>query len=720
MNNALGCGIEKTTMKTEKNQDELEALERTIARHERLYRAGRSEISDAEFDELLELYSAHADAAGLPPKRRLDMQIESDHTEGFETVAHRVPMLSLEKLSSSRRDAQGAPMALAEQLSLWYARRRKDLELSSGEPLALFVEPKIDGIGISLVYANGQLQRAVTRGDGRQGDDVTAQVMASGAVPIALVGISSGTLELRGELYWPHAAFSAYNARLEAEGARTIANARNGCAGLMKRKDPSALEGVGIESFLYQLAYSDGLDVPTKQLETLDWLASLGAQVYTQEARRVESAEEALDYCEAYAERRRELSFDIDGMVIKLNNLHYYPALSGTGHHPHWGIAYKFPPERKLTRLISIALSIGKSGKVTPVAHLEPVSLAGTMVSRASLHNFVELERKDIREGDQVYVEKAGEIIPQVVGAEISERPPGLPIYTRPEVCPSCSVPLVSEDIFIYCPAPSCPDQLRERLKHFASRRAMDIEGLGESLIDQMVEKLQIGSPDDLFLVTPAQLETLTRMGKKSSENLVRSIETAKSRGLARVLYALGLRHVGEAMAEELARFFSSASALLGFAERYCDGNDEAIGLVAPAKSGARGAIEGLARKSADSIFSELNSEAIRDVLRGLEDHGVLLSVVEPARKEVLGIAGKTFVLTGVLPNLKRDEAAMQIKLAGGKVSSSVSAKTSFVVAGTDAGTKLAKAEALGVTVLAESDLLALLDARNTQSDDDP
>jgi DNA ligase (NAD+) len=572
--------------------------------------------------------------------------------------------------------------------------------------LPLLVEPKIDGISISLTYDKGVLRRAVTRGDGRRGDDITRQVQESGAIPMQLNGIG-GQVEIRGELYWPHAAFLAYNEKLEAEGEKRIVNPRNGCAGLMKRKDPKGLGEAGIAAFLYQVAWAEGVKLPPRQSEIIGWLADAGAPVYRDEIHVANDVKDALAYCEAYQARRSKLDFDIDGMVIKIESLAFYNRLGATGHHPHWGIAYKFPPERKPTRLLGIVVQVGKSGKLTPVAELTPVFVAGTVVSRASLHNFVELTRKDVRVNDTVLVEKAGEIIPQVVSVVLEERPEGTQPFERPSACPVCGTEVLSEEIFVYCPNPACPAQVRERLEHFASRRSLDIDGLGTALIEQVTRELGVRSPDQLFGLTAEKLAGLERMGKKSAENVVAALERAKSRGLARVLAGLAIRHVGETMAEDLARYFGTADALLEFAHRFVEGDPEAVQTLAPDKGS--GAIEGLARKSANSIFAELDSAPVRAVFEGLARAGVSLVAREARREAVEGVAGKSFVLTGTLPTLKRTEAADWIKQAGGKVSGSVSKQTDYVVAGEDAGSKLVKAQELGLTVLDESALLQLL-----------
>ncbi|MFW2389294.1 MAG: NAD-dependent DNA ligase LigA [Polyangiales bacterium] len=685
-----------------RQEAELEQLSQQIRYHEAAYRAGVPEITDPAFDDLVERYREIADALGVEVAERLDAKPGEDHTAGFETVEHRVPMLSLEKLSPNRRDSSGEPMSFSAQLSAWFRRRYKELEV---EELPVLVEPKVDGISVSLLYAAGELRRAVTRGDGRKGDVITKQVVQLGTVPTKLEGIAGGELEIRGELYWPLDQFARFNATLE----KPLINPRNGCAGMMKRKDPAGLEATGIRAFLYQVAWDDGVSLPRTQSETLQWLADRGADVYLSEVFQTTSAEEALQYCEGYDARRGSLSFDIDGMVIKVDDLGMYARLGATGHHPHWGIAYKFPPERKPTKLLDIEVSVGKSGKLTPVAILEPVFVSGTTVSRASLHNFVELERKDVRVGDTVFVEKAGEIIPQVVEVDKSKRKRGAKRFVPPSACPTCGTEAVSEEIFVYCPNPACPDQVRERLRHFASRRAMDVDGMGEVLVDQLVDKLGVLTPDDLFRVEEDALAGLDRMGQKSAERVMAGLEEAKGRGLARVLNGLAIRHVGETMAEDLAAYFKTADALLDFARRYVAEDEEAIETVAPAKSTERGAIDGLARKSADGIFGELDSPAVRKVFAGLAEVGVELTVKAADVREVEAVAGKSFVLTGTLPTLKRTEATKLIKAAGGKVSGSVSKKTGYVVAGDDPGSKHAKAQSLGVEVIDEARLLEML-----------
>jgi DNA ligase (NAD+) len=686
---------------------ELAELEAQIRHHEQAYRAGTPEVSDGVFDDLVARYSELADALGIAVAERPDAKPGDDHTEGFAQVAHVVPMLSLEKLTPNRRDSKGVGVPIAEQLGQWLERRRKDLELAPEAALPLIVEPKIDGISVSLLYESGELQRAVTRGDGQKGDDITKQIRQARAVPLRLKG-ASGRIEARGELYWPRPMFDAYNERMRAAGAETIANPRNGCAGMIKRKELSGLESIGITSFLYAVPWAEGVKLPPTQHEVLEWLAELGAHVYLEHVRVANGADEVIAACEAFGASRSQLPYDTDGMVIKIDELRRYGVLGATGHHPHWGIAYKFPPERKRSVVLGVKHGVGKTGKITPVAQLTPVFLAGTTVVHASLHNFVEVARKDVRIGDSVWVEKAGDIIPQIVDVIREARPDDAQVIERPQRCPVCQAEVVVEEIFVICPNPACPAQRLERLVHFAGRRQMGIDGLGESLIEQLIEKLSVTRPDQLFTLTEEQLAELERMGKKSAQNVVRSLEAAKPRGLAKVLNALAIRHVGETTSQALANYFGNVDALLDFARRYVAGDPAAVQTVAP--EGGNGAIEGLAKKTADVVFAELDSEPLRDVFAGLARAGVKLDSVRAPRNESAAISGKTFVLTGSLPTLKRDDAAERIKSAGGKVSGSVSKKTDYVVAGEEAGSKLDKAKELGVAVIDEPELLRMLE----------
>ncbi|TVR46470.1 MAG: NAD-dependent DNA ligase LigA [Planctomycetota bacterium] len=673
----------------------LAELAAELARHDALYYAQATpEIEDADYDALRRRYDELADELGLAEADRYTSGVGDDHVDGFTTVAHVVPMLSLEKVYS-REEIED------------FANRLRRL-LSDELALDFVVEPKIDGMSVALWYEGGRLQRALTRGNGRQGDDITAQVRESGCAPLELPN-TAGLVEIRGEIYLPREAFLALNERLLSTGSKALVNPRNACAGLMKRKNAEELRGLGIRSFLYAIARAEGQEVPQYQHQRLQWLVARGCQVHP-DTTRLSGVEAVYAFAQAYPERRSGLDHDIDGLVIKLNDTAWYDELGATSHHPRYGVAWKFPSEQLPTTLQEVIVQVGKSGKLTPVAVLDPVFISGSTVSRASLHNWSEIRRKDLQLGDRVLVQKAGEIIPQVVaviaeGRDGSQRP-----IAEPSACPSCGTTPVVQDLFHFCPNPACPAQLRERLRHFASKGAMDIDGCGPAVIEAVVSQLGVASPADLFRLQPQQLAGLERMGAKSAENLRKALDAAKGRGLARVLAGLSIPNCGVVMAEALAEHFGSAQALLDTAQAYQAGDQALVESLTP-KTG-NGPISGLGRTTALSIFSALAAPQLRQVLADLEAVGVDLSQQQAAvGSRVAAVADKAFVLTGTLPTLDRAEASARIKAAGGRVVSAVSKKTDYVVAGESAGSKLSKAEQLGVSILDEAGLLALLAA---------
>ncbi len=670
-------------------------LERELARHDELYyRKAEPELSDAEYDRLTDAYATLCDRLGIPVAERVGATPGDDRTPGFQTIEHRVPMLSLEK--AAPQDGSSAE----DQLREWDKRDRKILGLAAEAPLPLVCEPKIDGMSVGLTYQDGRLVQAISRGDGERGDVITAQVLASGAVPDRLKGVARGEVDLRGEIFLPRDAFAKLNAKLVASGEKALINPRNGCAGLMKRKEAGTLTGLGISGFLYGVAWHAGIAIPATQHEVLALLKRWGLPT-NPESRAVDGLEGAIGYCQSFPARRAGLPYDTDGVVVKIDVLAHHQRLGATSHAPRWGIAFKYPPERKPTTLTGVTVQVGKTGKLTPVAELDPVFVSGTTVMRASLHNYSEIARKDVRIGDTVLVEKAGEIIPQVVEVDLARRPQGAEPVPRPTACPECGTAVVEEDIFILCPNPSCPAQLRERLRHFASRGAMDIEGMGPALIDQVVDKLGVRSPADLFSLTVEKLEGLERFGTRSAENVVAALAKAKTRGLAKVLTGLSLSQVGEKLGEDLAHHFGSMDALLEVADLFTKDREAAIERMEE--------VEQVAETTATTVLEALANPAVRAAIQGLAAHGVSLVAPKRATRTVAGVSGKKFVLTGTLPSLTRPEAEALIKAAGGSCSGSVSAKTDYVVAGAEAGSKLSKAEKLGVTVIDEAGLRRLL-----------
>lgn len=689
-------------------RSELAELEIQLRHHDEMYyRQATPEISDAAYDALRDRYRAIADTLGMSEQERYGHQPGDDHTTGFVQVVHRVPMLSLEKVSYD--DDGTAPDRLVE----WYHGRaagakgstdrgRKGLrerhDLPADADLSLLVEPKIDGVSLSCTYRDGHLVQALSRGDGVRGDDITAQVLASGAMPATVAGFAAGAIEVRGELYLSLAAFRAINERLLAEGGKPLINERNGCAGLIKSKDASSLSGKGMGAFIYHVAWAENLTIPSSQYALVRWLADQGLPV-NEHARRVADGREAAAYCASFLDRRQDLGYDIDGMVVKLDDRRLHDRLGETEHHPNWGIAFKFPAERKATRLIGVTVQVGKSGKLTPVAELEAVELSKTTVRRASLHNWSEVDRLGIHIGDRVWVEKAGEIIPQVLG--VAEHC-GQQAVIRPETCPDCGTQAVAEEIFLYCPNPACPAQIKERLAHFASRGCMDIEGCGDALVGQLVDQRGVRSPARLFTLSAEDLAGLDLMKERKSTNVLAAITRAKGRGLARVLGGLGLRLVGEKLGEELAARFGSADALLALAARHAQGDASAIAELT--------ALRDVGERTARLVLEQCAQAAVVAVFTDLAAAGVVLTHVGTVARAVAGVSGKTFVLTGTLPSLGRKEAEDLIKAAGGRSSGSVSKKTDYVVAGAEAGSKLDKAQELGVPVLDEAGLRRLLE----------
>ena len=674
--------------------DDRTRLEHQLRHHDELYyRQAAPEITDAQYDALRDQYQRLCAERGIPEAERYGNTPGDDRTVGFASVRHRVPMLSLEKATDA-----GDEDSAAGKLAAWVERTRKLADLPVNAPLKLVVEPKIDGMSVSLTYRDGTLQQAVSRGDGLSGDVITEQVRASGAVPITVP--TAGAFEVRGELYLPHERFVALNARLVSDGSKPLINPRNGCAGLMKRKDPASLHGIGIRAFIYHVAWSEGLLVPGLQHEVVAWLTQLGFPTNPHSSVYADACSAAAA-CAAFNTQRETLPYDIDGMVIKIDDRRLHDRLGTTEHHPRWGLAWKFPPERRATTLLKITVQVGKSGKLTPVAELAPVVLAQTTVSRASLHNFSELERKDVRIGDTVLVEKAGEIIPQVISVVLDRRPASAEKYPRPTHCPACAAAVLTEDILIFCPNPACGAQVRERLRHFTSRTAMDVQGLGEAVIEQLCTTKGLTSPAQLFTLTAEDIAVLERKGEKSAQNLVAALKDAKGRGLARVLVGLSLWQVGEKLAEDLAATCGSMDALLELADRHAAGD--------PGPLAQLDAIEGVADTTARAVLDQLGNAAVRQVIHDLAAAGVVLTAEQRVVRQVEGVAGKTFVLTGTLPTLTRDHAEALITAAGGTCVGSVSKKTSYVVAGDEAGSKLAKAQTLGVSILDEAGLRALL-----------
>ncbi len=677
------------------------ALRREIEHHSYQYYAlDNPTISDAAFDslmgELREIEAAHPElVTPASPTQRVGGYVG----EQFAPVVHERRMYSLDNA-----------MDLGE-LDAWLGRVE---EACGGVLPPLCCELKIDGSSIALTYEDGLLVRAATRGDGTTGEDVTVNMRTVRDVPLrlregALAAITPGTdaLELRGEVYMPKKSFEVLNAAAVTEGRSPFANPRNAAAGSLRQKDARVTQGRDLSTFMYAIADEGALDI-AGQWELLQWLREAGFHV-NPDVRLCESAEEVRAFCEEAVRRRDTLPYEIDGVVVKVNAFARQAAMGFTARAPRWAIAFKFPPEEKTTQLLDITVQVGRTGALTPVAELEPVSVAGSTVARATLHNLDEVHRKDVRVGDTVIVRKAGDVIPEVLGPVLALRSPEARIWEMPSACPSCGSPVVRDEgeVAFRCISIDCPAQALERLLHWASRGALDIDGMGEEIVSRLVESGRVADVADYYSLSEDELAAIDmgrvnkdgepiRLGHTVAKKLVAAIEASKGRPFARVLFGLGIRHVGKTTAELLAGAFPSMEALAAA------GEDELAG------------INGVGPKMAHGIWLFFRTPDNVSVIERLRAAGVAMAAevmeVDEAVPQVL--AGLTFVLTGTLAasGMTRDEAGARLRAMGAKVSGSVSKKTSFVVAGESAGSKYDKAVALGVPVLDEAALLHLLE----------
>jgi len=638
-------------------------------------------ISDAEYDrlfrELQALESEHPDwvTPDSPTQR-----VGAAPLAGFAAVTHLTPMLSLEN-------------AFADEEVAAFDRRLREA-LGSESDLDYSAEPKFDGLAVGLVYQNGVFVRGATRGDGSRGEEVTANLRTLHSVPLRLLGTGwPAFLEVRGEVLIWRSDFERLNARQREKGEKEFVNPRNAAAGALRQLDPRITAARPLRFFSYGIGAAEGGELPPTHSRLLEQLLAWGLPV-TAERRRVKGLAGLLAYYRELACRRAALPYDIDGVVYKLDELVAQTVLGFTAHHPRFAVAHKFPAEEAVTEVVDITVQVGRSGALTPVARLAPVFVGGVTVTNATLHNEDEIRRKDVRIGDTVVVRRAGDVIPEIVRVMIERRPPSVREFVMPQRCPIChSAVLVSADkAVLRCSAGlDCPAQRKQALLHFASRRALDIEGLGEKVVDQLVDGAFVRTPADLYRLTPEVLTSLERMAAKSAENLLAAIEKSKQTTLARLIYALGVPNVGEATAKDLATQFGSLERLLAAGESQLLQVPE----VGP--------------KVAQSIRQFWSDEQNLELIRELRAAGVGWSESLPALDGNRVLSGKVLVLTGTLPSLTRDAAREMIEQAGGKVSASVSKRTDYLVAGSEAGSKLAKAQELGVQVIDEVCLLDLV-----------
>jgi DNA ligase (NAD+) len=658
-------------------------LRKLIEHHNRKYYVdAQPEISDFEFDRLLEeLRKIEQENPELVTPDSPTQRVGGAPIDSFRTVVHRVPMLSIDNTYDAGE--------LRE-----FDRRVRGL-LSKNEVVTYVVELKIDGVAISLTYEKGLLAVGATRGDGERGDDVTHNLRTLRSVPLRLhTDHPPPLLEARGEVYMTRRELERINSESAARGQKAYANPRNTTAGTLKLLDPRLSAQRRLQLFAYDLSTAQGIEVRT-HLEGLALLRKLGFPVNPHIA-SFESIDEVIAYCDSWSERRRQLPYDTDGLVIKVNDLNQRRRLGTTAKSPRWISAYKFPAEQALTQIQEVEVTVGKTGKLTPTAQLLPVQLGGTTVKAASLHNADEIARKDIRIGDWVWVEKAGEIIPYVVRVEPSKRPAQARVFEFPTKCPVCHSPVEKrrDSVDVYCTGHACPAQLHQRLIFLAKRSAMDIEGLGEKLAIQLVESGLVENLADIYGLTMDQLLELERMGKKSAQNLLEQIDASKERGLARVLTALGIPHVGETVADLLAEEFLDIDALANASvERLTQ-------------------TQGIGPILAESVVAYFRSDLGKKTVAVLRQAGVKLTQEQrkkPPDVAQADLSGKTIVVTGTLKNYERKEIEDLIKQLGGKAAGSVSKKTAFVVAGEEAGSKLQKARELGVRILSEEEFDAMI-----------
>ena len=659
-------------------------LRRVLEYHShRYYTLDDPEIGDDAYDALLdELRALEAEHPQLRTPDSPTQRTGGTPVSQLQKVRHLEPMLSLGNVRSE------------EELRAWVARMRAHLAREGIDDPAFeyAVEPKIDGLAISLLYRDGVLERGATRGDGEIGEDVTHNLRTIGSIPLRVEG-APPLLEVRGEVYMSLRDFTALNERRAEAGLSTFMNPRNSAAGTIRQLDPALAAERPLSMWAYQIGVTEGLSF-TSHWDALQWLREHGFRV-NPDIRLLAGEDEVVAQCLSWQERRGGLDFEIDGVVVKVTDLELQRRLGSVGRDPRWAVAWKFPPTTAVTRLNAVMWNVGKFGDLHPFAALEPVAVGGVVIRLATLHNEEDLARKDIRPGEDVIVLRAGDVIPQVVSpaphvVEHADRPPS---PRPPERCPFCDTPTIkpADSVFTKCPNRDCPERRWQLLKHFVSRGAMDIDGLGEKQVAVLQERGLVRTPADYYRLTVEQLVELERFGEASAHKLVAAIAASRERPFARVLFALGIEEVGEVTGRNLAQHFRSIDALLA-------ATPEQIA-----------ATPGIGEKMAQVIVAQLADEAMRALIEDLRALGLRLHEEGPAPSEG-PLAGKTLVLTGTLPDWSREQATERIVAAGGRVTGSVSKKTDYVVAGESPGSKLEKAERLGVAVLDEAGLRELVD----------
>ncbi len=660
-------------------RERVEWLRAQIAYHDyRYYVIDSPEISDAEYDELMRELRALEDAhPELVTPDSPTQRVGGEPAPAFGVVEHRLPLLSLANAFS------------ADDLRAWQRRARALAEMES---FAMVCEPKIDGLAVALVYENGRLAQGATRGDGRRGEDVTANLRTLRSVPLTLRRPVPERFEVRGEVYLSEKAFQQINTERAEAKLPLFANPRNCAAGSLRQLDPKVTASRPLDIWVYGVGWAEGRAMPRTHGETLRWLSERGFRINPHIA-RYETLDQVIDHCAAWQMKRDRLDYEIDGIVVKIDDYELHDRLGSVGREPRWAIAYKFPPKQATTRLLRIEVNVGRTGSLNPFAVLEPVRVGGVTVRLATLHNEADILRKDIREGDWVIVQRAGDVIPQVVGPVSNRRTGAERPFVMPVICPSCGAAIKRspDEAMTYCRNKECPAQAFRALTHFVSKGAMDIDGVGEALCRALLDAGLVRDAADLYALEKAGLLKLERMGEKSAQNVLDAIAASRERPLGRVLFALGIRHVGSEVADALAAHFGSMAAL------------------AEAEVADIEAIAGVGPVIAQSARAYFDYPPNRELIDKLGRAGVRLEGAAPARRSG-PMAGKTFVLTGTLNGFRRAEAVAAIERLGGNIATSVTKKTDFVVAGLSPGSKLDRAVALGVEVLDEEAFRSLLD----------
>jgi len=660
----------------------IEQLRAEINHHNyRYYVLDSPEISDAEYDELMrELKQLEEQYPQFLTLDSPTQRVGAAPVEAFGVVEHPLPLLSLGNAFSK------------DELVAWYNRTSK---LVAGQQFDFACEHKIDGLAVALTYVDGRLATGATRGDGFRGEDITQNLKTIRSVPLSVPKDAPTRFEVRGEVFLPKAGFERLNQERAEEGLPLFANPRNAAAGSVRQLDPRITAKRPLDIYIYAMVPIEGRTTPETHWETMEYLKSLGFKVNPNN-RLLTSIEQVEELHHTWVERRKSLPYEADGIVVKVNQLDLQEQLGSIGHEPRWAIAYKFPAIQGTTRLIDIGISVGRTGTLNPYAILEPVSIGGVTIKQAALHNEDDIRRKDIRIGDTVVVQRAGEVIPQVVGPVISKRSGQEKIFTMPRSCPVCGAEAIKpeEEAMSRCTNAACPAQVQERLEHFASRGGMDIRGIGESLSTTLLKEGLVKNVADLYDLKDRkeQIVQLERMAEKSVSNILNAIENSKQRPLSRVIFALGILHIGEEMAELLAKHFGSM-------DRLADASREellSIPTVGP--------------KIADSIVAFFRQEENQKIIKRLKDAGV--NPKEKAKTKELPLTGMGFVISGRLETFSRQEAEAMIKALGGTTKDNVTQKTTYLVVGADPGSKLARAQELGTELLTEEELIRLLEQK--------